>query len=309
MPPRDSSEQNYNHSFITPQSSSTSSILICSRPQKRQPPPHGFVHNTRSILLVVWIVFALAVAWVIIISVLSYHNHSNSSKYILSQINALGFLNYWQFYSQIKIHYIQAHSYYNTRRGYIGLITQCFGLALPLLSLHYVEVLTQLWRDERIWRRAASDQGTRPDRLVFIESLQCWPCVVLFMLKFLIPWIYSFALVCQSIIYMTLIPLIVFTGLLLLLALLATWLVNQRPRGPLPPTYGNIKVLTKLVDDWTSNTIYWGDKGLLRKGIRIAGTSSTPLPKLLPRKMYTGLSLIAADPVWKSVDVVRGFHI
>jgi hypothetical protein len=181
-------------------------------------------------------------------------------------------------------------------------------IALPLLGLHYSEILTTLCRDEAIWRQAPT-RGTHPDVMILLENLRFWPCGVMFTLKVLIPWIFSFAFACNAKVFMSLIPMVVFAFLYLLLAIFCSYLIARNPKGPQPPTYGNISLLAGLVDDWGHDVIYWGDKGEYDGGVRVCGTAGSPLPDLEPNIMYAGLRLGTVAPIGKTVDVCRGILV
>lgn len=74
-----------------------------------------------------------------------------------------------------------------------------------------------------------------------------------------------------------------------LLAHFGSRLANDRPKGPQPATYGHIQTLADLIDDW-SETIYWGDKGVISGlDIRHAGTLHRPLKPPQPGEVWQEL--------------------
>lgn len=154
--------------------------------------------------------------------------------------------------------------------------------ALYTLALHTAEQLANLVRDETAWRQAANlstgtDIGKSPTRAAFTA----WPTIFLLILKPVSHWMFGLSVVVneyQAIIFHAL-PLFILAGLTLLLAVFATYLTFWKPRGPQPATYGDLRSLAELTDDWRDgdgSQIYWGDKtcdnGMAFE--RVAGTSA-----------------------------------
>lgn len=65
------------------------------------------------------------------------------------------------------------------------------------------------------------------------------------------------------------------------LALFTTLLVQHKPKGPQPATYGHLQTLCDLIDAWperVEQTFFWGDKADgTGDEVRHAGTSDAPL--------------------------------
>jgi len=118
--------------------------------------------------------------------------------------------------------------------------------------------------------------------------MRSWQSILLFTSKSIVQWIFGYAFSANVAAWMNLIPMLVLTVLLLLMALFAECLARHRPKGPQPATYGNLQALAHLVDDWSSGTLYWGDKGEVA-GVRRAGTAGHPLPEIQMDALYTGL--------------------
>jgi hypothetical protein len=298
-------------SATTPLSLSSTSfqLMVCSTPQKRQPCAGFFVPQTKRIVGALWFITALAAIWTIVVSIEAHKAGTVTRAYVISQgttPNPDSF-SFWQFFGQINIVY--SHFTYTSKTEWRGLLIETCSLALPILGIHYAESVFQLVRDEAIWRGAATKRGANPDSMILLENGRCWSQWLLFSIKVLIPWTFSFAISCNVAVFMAIIPVCTFTFLFLVLSLLSGYMIWHQPHGPQPPTYGNIAALIGLVEDWSQKKIYWGDKGEYGKGIRLAGTSGEPLPALSENAMYTGLRLSQAAPVGRTVDVVRGVMI
>lgn len=103
--------------------------------------------------------------------------------------------------------------------------------------------------------------------------------MTLLVLKPLIHWIYGLSM---KITYGRLIMQahqVLYLGITWCLLLAFVLFVSLRkPKGPLPAAYGHLQTMADVVDEW-STVMYWGDKGM-KRGIRHAGTSSKPLPRV-----------------------------
>lgn len=147
------------------------------------------------------------------------------------------------------------------------------------VALHIAEQLANLFRDETAWRRAGDLRtGAQIGKGPTKAALTAWPTLFLLVLKPVSHWIFglSFAVDMNQHVYFHPLPLFTLTGMALLLALFATYLAYQKPRGPQPATYGDFKRLAQLIDDWgdgAGSKLYWGDKGEVGE-FKQAGTSS-----------------------------------
>jgi hypothetical protein len=151
-----------------------------------------------------------------------------------------------------------------------------------------MELLANVSRDEAVWRKASSEKGSDLKASSILAPMRTWQSILLFIFKSIVQWIFGYAFSANVAAWMNLIPMIVLTVLLLLVALFAECLARHRPKGPQPVTYGNIQALADLVDDWSSSTLYWGDKGEIA-GVRKAGTAGHPLPEIQMDALYSGL--------------------
>jgi len=84
-----------------------------------------------------------------------------------------------------------------------------------------------------------------------------------------------------------LIPMLALVGLLFILALSAELLARYQPNGPQPATYGDLRLLMELLDEKHHDVIYWGNKGE-PDGVRITGTTGSPLAEVRRSQMYFG---------------------
>jgi hypothetical protein len=96
-------------------------------------------------------------------------------------------------------------------------------------------------------------------------------------------------------------PLFALAGIAIVLAVFATILMFHRPKGAQPATYGDLRMLADLVDDWgdgAGGQLYWGDKGRGIEGgsaVRFAGTSAhvQAVEKIkIDGQSYTGLGCV-----------------
>jgi hypothetical protein len=161
------------------------------------------------------------------------------------------------------------------------------------IGLHCVELQVNLSRDESVWRTVASETGSIPD--TFYNSttmpLKSWQSLGLLVFKPVIHWLYGAAM---QVDYATGIVIRVphVTYLTILWAFLIGFAVLvglNRPRGALPATYGHLRTMVDIVDEW-SIKMYWGDKGEGQgeDGVRHAGTSDNPLPAINMNAFYAG---------------------
>jgi hypothetical protein len=163
------------------------------------------------------------------------------------------------------------------------------------LALHCSELITNVIRDEREWRRATGMKGlrtaTNPAKMIFAHPI----CLVLFVAKPFLHWMFGHAfMICNLASDGTfLVAIVMFTApiwnlcfVLFIFACLFTFVALRRPRGPQPAAYGHVQTLANLVDEW-SPVMWWGHK---EDGIPYchAGTSDHPLPDVKMDCVYAG---------------------
>ncbi|KAJ5369100.1 uncharacterized protein N7496_008860 [Penicillium cataractarum] len=83
-------------------------------------------------------------------------------------------------------------------------------------------------------------------------------------------------------------PQITYLAVLWALFMGFVWFVScQKPAGYLPATYGHIKTVVELVDEWHPS-MFWGDKGAGENGSRHPGTAGCRLQPIEPSAPYMG---------------------
>jgi hypothetical protein len=178
------------------------------------------------------------------------------------------------------------------------LITVCFQSWLTM-GLHGTEIIVNLSRDEEVWRRATTDQGTKTSygRIGSIQAAaKSWKVVILFILKAVMHWLLGLSLrVRGGVMYMNWQGVASLTGAMLFLAIFATYIAVSSPEGPQPAAYGHIQTLANLIDDWgrAEDKIFWGHKrgdgdSLSQKRPFHAGTSNKPLGTINLDCAYSG---------------------
>lgn len=181
------------------------------------------------------------------------------------------------------------------------LYTLLFTLAIQsflTVGLHCAELQVTLLRDEHIWRTIASPTGSDPNLSTMKSAFKSWLNLLLGAFKITIHWMYGMAMFVNygGGIFM-LAPQLVYLCILWLLFLVFLYFITRkRPVGYLPATYGHIKSMMEIVDEWHPR-MFWGDKGVNEHGIRHAGTSDHRLLPLQANALYTGLG----PCVWKEM--------
>jgi hypothetical protein len=258
-----------------------------SRPRAKQLPARAFVPQTRRIIMFVWILWAAFSLFVIIVAIIAKRSESISDAFVQAATGHLDTLSYIQTLGLISI--IYTADPYTQRRGWVGLLIQCFVYSFVLCYLHLVEIITLIIRDEKIWRKATARDGTQVNGSTLLQGSPNWQCWFVTGFKTIIPWAFSYGFSCDMGVFMALIPLAFVAILFLILALFAEGLVRWRPKGSQPATYGNVAALTSLIDDWNHKTLFWGEKSPVADGFGKAGTSGLRLADVKPNELYTRL--------------------
>lgn len=154
------------------------------------------------------------------------------------------------------------------------------------LGLHCAELQVQLARFEAVWRTLQSTRGSMENTLYnsVTQPFKTWQSTGLLFFKVIIHWLagtavqhsMAFTIICRipQLTYLIILWTI-FVGFMIAVSL-------QKPRGPLPTTYGHLQTMANVVDE-LSPKMYWGDKSgdyQILGAIRQAGTSPTPLPSV-----------------------------
>lgn len=184
----------------------------------------------------------------------------------------------------------------------LGVLYACLIQSSQTYQLHCVELLVNMTRDEKAWRKLASnDNGGNIVDDALISAISSWENALLFMGKVLLHWVLGEAM------RPTLNPnkdkfwfqmgysrLLVYSILAIAMAVFATYLALRRYDGCQPAALGHMQTLADLVDDWTTDghgRIWWGDKtGLchIQSRCRHAGTScrKEELGPILVKDLY-----------------------
>jgi hypothetical protein len=246
------------------------------------------VPQVRRITIFLWFVFLLLCGGVMTTGIIAQKTSSTNAKFVYESAFHTDALSYWQVYGQVYARYCREP--FHNRRDWLGLIIQCAVLTLITLGLHCVELVAHVHRDEAVWRKATT-VGINPTSSVLWDGTVMWPVWILSIFKSVIHWVFGYAFSANCFVFANLLPLIVLAFLFLLLTVFVEILIRYKPKGSQPTTYGNIKAIMALVDDWQHQRIYWGDKGEEADGIRRAGTGGQRLADLRANKWYVGLRL------------------
>lgn len=269
-------------------STSTTCGTTLSRPRKRQLPAYKMVPEVRRMAVFLWFVFLLLCGGVMATGIIAEKTGSTTATFVNHDAFNTDALSYWQTYGQVYARYCR--NPFHNRQDWLGLIIQCIVLTLITLGLHCVELVVHVHRDESVWRKATT-VGIDPTGSVLWDGTVMWPVWILSIFKSVIHWVFGYAFSANCFFVANLLPLTLLTFLFLLLALFVEILIRYKPKGSQPATYGNIKAIMALVDDWKHQRIYWGDKGEEADGIRRAGTGGQRLADLRANKWYVGLRL------------------
>ena len=273
-------------------------------PKPRQDPAWSAHAEVRRILIYLWILAALVVAWfvslLIAIEVISrkckeagdhcnyvdyYQNvYAGSSWSLLPDTGGLT--------SVAKISTLddaggQSHTGLPQAAGFTIVFLLIMGFqSVITMGLHCADLLVNMSRDEDTWRTAYSTSGYT-SQMALITALRSWKSVFLFALKPLVHWFFGLGMTFYLGwgIFMRP-PQTLYTSLTVLaLAFFSTYLCFERPKGPQPATFGHLQTLVDLIDDW-SEPMHWGHKGGYSDGIFHAGTARTILDPILIQGQY-----------------------
>jgi len=265
-----------------------------SGPVFRQPSARHLFPAVRILTNCIWAVSLVLSIMVLVIGILASQDGTNNTitggstsiRFVKGLTGQTSPWYVWQFFGIVEAVY-NRNPY--ARGEWAGLLIQCAALTIPIFGLHIVELLGQLQRDESIWRRA-STVGAKIDSSTILEGARNWPTLVIFATKAVVPWVFSFAISCNRIIYFVTLPTLTLAVIFLILGLFSEYLIRIRPKGSQPATYGDIQALLALVDDWDHTRIFWGDKGKYSRGVRLAGTAGRRLADVRADVVYVGLS-------------------
>jgi hypothetical protein len=277
-------------------------------PSEKQQSLKTSSHSVVNILTLVWTLALLVFLWAVAIVLASVHS-------VRDEPSAWTFSPAWNIaYNHNSEDINSVHVYMTPNNSPVSktsLVAQIICVILftvaiqgtQTISLHCVELLVNMSRDENTWRQAQlSKRGASISSHGFVSAATSWENLTLFISKALLHWLLGQCLSITfyvdsntksyfvNMIYMRIFVYgIVATGL----AGFATYLAFQRPRGTQPAAWGHFQTLADLIDDWGNRKgqrIWWGDKGISLGGIRHAGTSAyrDELRPIVMHELYAG---------------------
>lgn len=187
---------------------------------------------------------------------------------------------YWQFYGGTWMDYgrlLKSTPYW------LGVMIQTILQSFITFALHCVELLFKISRDEASWRCLQST-GSEIDPPI-LSNIQ-WQTMMMMTFKAVVQWAFGYAFTADETFNIALLPAIALMGLFICLMAATEYMVKKRPRGALPATYGEFDRVLELVDEWDHKRLFWGDKGDLGDGTRLAGTAGRRLADLKPGAVY-----------------------
>ena len=269
-----------------------------SHPLSSQPPLRSLVPKlTRPLTLLLWVAFAIYFLFAIIVMIISAKvQNTLSLDSVAATPASLDFSSVFKLFGLVTYKY-NKDSTQALRLEWVGLLLQCIAVSPFVFGFHVAETLAGLARDETTWRRAGNIASTKGASLnskggILLERARHWPSGLLFLCKAVLPWVFGYGFSCNSKAFMAVFPLLTVAVMLFGVACLGEYLVRWSPRGSQPATYGDIRALGELVDDWTHDPMFWGDKGADDKSlgiIRVAGFAGHKLPAVREGCLYRGL--------------------
>jgi hypothetical protein len=169
----------------------------------------------------------------------------------------------------------------------LGILFTCAIQGTQTISLHCIELIVNMTRDESVWRQVyIHSKGASLASHGFVAASSSFPNIVLFSSKAILHWLLGQCLMVSftssgnsqgtynfDMIY---IRVFVYGCVVTALAIFTTYLVARRPKGPQPAAWSHFQTLADLIDDWSLDStgrMWWGDKGVSDDGVRHAGTS------------------------------------
>lgn len=254
----------------------------------------GRSSDVRLVLVLVWTFAAFAVLWPL---VLVFVHKTLSCVFCFSWEdecqgpNPTGYRKNFVTFSMSPTDLLSAAGYAMvpyTAEVVLGIVYVSAIQATQTCGLHAVELVVNMSRDERAWRRASGAAGARVaggGDGSLLAAVKSWESVVLFAAKAVLHWIIGEAM--QPTINpsrnkfwleMAYSRLFVYAILAIATALFATYLAVRGYGGTQPAALGCVQTLSDLVDDWRTDAegrFWWGGKTDGRseaEGVGHAGT-------------------------------------
>lgn len=160
------------------------------------------------------------------------------------------------------------------------------------LSLHCAELIVNLSRDEHIWRKLIGPRGTNGHYNSVYAAFTSWQTIFLFAMKAGVHWMFGLAINLQYNLGVNMHPpqIFYFAGFCLVAALFGLFLSITQPKGYLPASFGHIRTIADIVDEWAdSGCMFWGVKDSPNgTNLGFTGTSTRRLDQPDERKFYGG---------------------
>lgn len=167
----------------------------------------------------------------------------------------------------------------NTKYPYVSFPSFCWAYtlvcllqAVMTLSLHCAELLVNVVRDEKTWRRAGNRLGglksepglSRAPTNALYALLVSGPALTLFLYKPILHWVFGLAVSAYFSLGLVMHPpqIIYLSFGAVLLASFVSVCAFWKPKGPQPATFGHLQTLVNLIDEWPEvrETMFWGRK-------------------------------------------------
>ncbi|RDA93962.1 hypothetical protein CP533_5038 [Ophiocordyceps camponoti-saundersi (nom. inval.)] len=247
------------------------------RPAKRQKPMLRVQSAVPCIVIFLWLLAFVAIAWLISIILVARKSEPACWRFAIAwkigddcSRNWVPFL-----FNDSETFLLRRYTY--GQQTILSLLFICAIQGVQTLGLHCVELLVNLSRDETVWRRGYSSETTKQapglklSQSPLVAAVSSWENMMLLLAKAVLHWAASQAMLAYVsprfsggvMIFFVYSRLALYTLLALLLALFATYLALRRPDGCQPTTLGHLQTIADLVDDWKTDDqgrIWWGGK-------------------------------------------------
>jgi hypothetical protein len=197
-------------------------------------------------------------AWCVVVAISAVRTGATTTDSVYQQVGRSDFSAYWRAYGLVYLQYYNPHG---NRRDWLGVVIQASAQSLLTLGLHSADNIVNVAKDELRWRELSSNAGARINQSWLKVFTSSWPTVVLTALKAGIQWLFGYAFTVNLAVWMALLPILVLTVSLLLLAALGECIVRWRPRGPQPAAYGNLSLMARFITEGElvkeGEKLYW----------------------------------------------------
>ena len=264
-------------------------------PRPQQEPAYRAHKEVRIVFLFVWATVALCILWGLVLVAVIIHFKLVSGMYYGRN---------WAFFPTIPKYVdlrraqwdgnqdmsgtmtlaipwkiIGEFVWQNTKNPYVSFPSFCWAYTLicllqgfMTLSLHCAELLVNVVRDEKIWRRASNRSGgskgepglSRAPKNALLALVLSGPGLTLFLYKPILHWTYGLAVSTYFSVGLVMHPpqIIYLSVGAVLLAFFVSICAFWRPKGPQPATFGHLQTLVDLIDEWpeVGGRMFWGEK-------------------------------------------------